>query len=279
MKGIIVIILAATLLAVPFIVTQTITQEIVEPPAPAPSGGGGEPSIYSVKTNLFGIKKTYYTEYDGDLQRTIEGTSQDGNLTITIPSRTTALGEDGKRLKTLEVAINESPPAPPKDVNIIGLAYSFNPIGATFDPPIIFTWSYDQYALPKGVAEKDLVLAYYIDGEWIELECVVDTVNNTITASVKHFTTFAIMVTVPKPAPVIAPPAPPLAPTPTPEPEPVVEPAPVVEPVVPAPGPEPAPVEPVVPEAPPWGLIGGLIAVILIGLAIWLVKRQKSRRI
>ncbi|GAI11022.1 unnamed protein product, partial [marine sediment metagenome] len=58
-------------------------------------------------------------------------------------------------------------------------------------------------ALPEGVAEEDLVIAYYDEeaGEWVELDCVVDTVNNIITASVAHFTTFAIIGTVTPPAP------------------------------------------------------------------------------
>ncbi|GAI76990.1 unnamed protein product, partial [marine sediment metagenome] len=211
---------------------------------------------------------------------TIEGTSEDGNLTVTIPRHTSALGEDGKRLKTLEVAIDESPPAPPEDANIIGLAYNFNPAGATFDPPITFTWSYDPDALPEGVAEKDLVLAYYDKdaGKWVELDCVVDTKNNTITASVKHFTTFALIVIVPEPEPEPAP-APLPAPMPIPAPEPVPEPAPAP---VPVPEPEapvvtPPVVPPAAPEAPPWGLISGLIAAaILAGLAIWLVRRQRA---
>ena len=56
-------------------------------------------------------------------------------------------------------------------------------------------WSYDPDTLPEGVAEEDLAIAYYDKeaGQWVELECVVDTENNTITASVSHFTTFAIL--------------------------------------------------------------------------------------
>jgi len=51
------------------------------------------------------------------------------------------------------------------------------------------------------VAEEDLLLAYYDEGtgEWVELDGVVDTANNTITASVPHFTTFAVIGTVPAP--------------------------------------------------------------------------------
>jgi len=98
-------------------------------------------------------------------------------------------------IRSLTADVDESPPPPPEDANIIGLPYDFGPDGATFDPPITFTWTYDPEALPEGVAEEDLVIAYYDEdaGEWVELDCVVDTENNVITASVPHFTCFAII--------------------------------------------------------------------------------------
>ncbi|MBA7631740.1 hypothetical protein ES703_39275 [subsurface metagenome] len=55
------------------------------------------------------------------------------------------------------------------------------------------------------MAEEDLVLAWYDEAadRWVELDyCVVDTENNTITASIEHFTTFAIIGVVIPPEPV-----------------------------------------------------------------------------
>ena len=52
-----------------------------------------------------------------------------------------------------------------------------------------------------------MILAFYDEatGKWIELEgCVVDPVTNTITASVNHFTTFAIIGAPPPPPPAPA---------------------------------------------------------------------------
>jgi len=56
-------------------------------------------------------------------------------------------------------------------------------------------YTYDPDALPEGVADENLVLAYYdeVVGGWVTLDCIVDTVNHTITASASHFTTFAIL--------------------------------------------------------------------------------------
>jgi hypothetical protein len=69
------------------------------------------------------------------------------------------------------------------------------PAGATFDPEITFEFSYDDSDIPEGVDEEDMVIAYYDEDtdEWVELDCEVDRVHNTITAHVSHFTTFAIV--------------------------------------------------------------------------------------
>jgi len=163
--------------------------------------GAGPTPQAPVETNLFGIEESFEISSDGEIEETIEATSEDGNLTITIPEGTKALDKDGESLESLEAAVDESPPSPPEDAHVVGLAYDFGPDGATFDPPITFTWSYDPDALPEGVAEEDLVIAYYDEGsgKWVELSGTVDTENNTITASISHFTTFAI-IGAPEPA-------------------------------------------------------------------------------
>jgi len=99
------------------------------------------------------------------------------------------------RLTTLSVTVNEDPPPPPENKNIIGLTYNFEPHGATFDPPITLTFTYDPANIPEGVAEKDLVLAFYDqeNGVWVELECTCDPDTNCIIACVSHFTQFAIL--------------------------------------------------------------------------------------
>jgi hypothetical protein len=167
---------------------------------PPPPAAGGAPTLSST---LFGTTGTTIISGTGIIQRTIEATTADGKLTATFPRGTRALDKNGNALSSLMAAVDANPPPAPAKTNIIGLAYNFGPAGATFDPGITFTWRYDPETLPQGVAEKDLVLAYYdtAAGKWVELECVVDTENNKITATVTHFTTFAILATIPpKPA-------------------------------------------------------------------------------
>ena len=168
---------------------------------PGPVAPAAAPSMPTLQITLFGTTATYAIGSNGEIQQTIQATSQDGMLTITIPAGTIALDKNGNPLATLEVVVDESPPDPPEGAHIIGLAYDLKPDGATFNPPIILTWRYDADALPEGVAEEDLVIAYYDEttSEWVELDSVVDTENDTVTASIEHFTCFALLGTVTPP--------------------------------------------------------------------------------
>ena len=155
-------------------------------------GGGGRKYIHG---NIFGKESHFRISLNGEVEKAIEVTPEDGRLTMTIPEGTIAKGEDGKRLKSLEITTNENPPPPPEDAHIIGSPYSFGPAGANFDPPITVEFTYDPDTIPEGVNEEDLVLACYDEdtGEWIELECTVNPATHTITACMAHFTTFAII--------------------------------------------------------------------------------------
>jgi len=164
-------------------------------------GGGGGAGALQLNTNLFGSIGVYTINSEGIIQQQFQATSADGMLTVTIPAGTKALDKDGHPLLTMTAAVFANPPAPPENAYIIGLAYDFLPAGATFDPPITFTWTYDPLTLPTGVAEADLDIAYYdtATGTWIQLHGTVNTTTHTITAQVSHFTTFAIIGTI-KPA-------------------------------------------------------------------------------
>jgi len=208
------------------------------------------------------------------------------------------LTEELECLAEITMLIMEEPPPPPEDAHVIGLIYDFQPSGATFEPAITLTWNYDPSDIPEGIAEEDLVIAYYDEAadEWVELDCVVDTENKTITASVEHFTTFAIIgaVTPPQEEEVVPPPeeeeeVPPVeeeevAPLVEEEEAPPAEEEEEVPPVeeeeeeiappeVEKPEEEEAPPSPV---PTPWGLIGGIIAgVIVVGLVILYFVRRR----
>jgi len=173
-----------------------LTVTIAVPPEEEPSGvGGAAPPQPPVETNLFGITGSFEISDDGEVQETFTATSEDGMLTMTIVEGTIALDKDGEPLESLEASIDESPPDPPENCCIIALAFNFGPEGATFDPGITFEYTYDPAELPEGVAETDLVIAFYDADkkEWVTCDCTCDPEANCITACVCHFTTFAII--------------------------------------------------------------------------------------
>ena len=143
--------------------------------------------------------------------------SEDKIISITIPDGAIALDGEGNLLTDVDFIAAGSVPDPPEDASIIGLPYQLGPDGATFDPPATLIWSYDPTDIPDGVAEEELVIAYYDEGtdEWQQLEFEVDPGGDTLSAYIDHFSTFAVIAfSAPSPlteAPVSPPPVTPVA--------------------------------------------------------------------
>ncbi|MFC2043791.1 hypothetical protein ACFLT8_01085 [Chloroflexota bacterium] len=131
----------------------------------------------------------------GTMTQSATVTSADGMCRLNIGKNVRVMNKDGSPLSQINITEMSESPAPPEDVSIINLTYDLEPDGATFDPPVIIEFSYHPSGIPDGVDEDNLFIAYY-DKEstkWIEVEGIVNTLVKTITASVSHFTTFAIL--------------------------------------------------------------------------------------
>ncbi len=158
------------------------------------TGWSGEPTIdeYDNPVELVFVNSLSITaNFAPDL---IEFTSQDGLLNLLITEGTTALDAEDEPLTSVEFTADENPPSP-GEASIIGQAYNLEPDGARFDPPVTLTWRYTAADIPEGVAEENLVIAYYDENadEWVALDSVVDPIEDIIRASVRHLTTFAIL--------------------------------------------------------------------------------------
>ena len=132
----------------------------------------------------------------GVFTRSVTASSDDGKVRLDIAQGTIGKTKDGRPLSQISIKRMTSPPAPPSQANVIGLAYDFLPEGATFAPPVTVTFTYDPAAIPAGVAEEDLVIAFYdkATGLWVVLEDItVDPVTHTISGKISHFTAFAVI--------------------------------------------------------------------------------------
>lgn len=86
-------------------------------------------------------------------------------------------------------------PSPPEGAHLVGTVYDVAPDGVTFAPPATLRYSYDPATIPEGISEESLTIASYdsATGEWINLDGVVDTKANTITAKVSQIYDLAVL--------------------------------------------------------------------------------------
>jgi len=163
---------------------------ITLPPAGGGGGGGGPPLLPPGTISLAGL-----IDYRGKFTETVIAISFDDLCRLTIDKDTIGLTKDGKPLSEISMARMEAPPAPPEHAQFIGLVYDFGPDGATFNPAATLEYSYDPSDIPEGIAEENLVLAWWDAkaSEWVMLDSVVDPAANTITAPAGHFTAFATL--------------------------------------------------------------------------------------
>jgi hypothetical protein len=166
------------------------------------TGWSGEPTIKRNPAEIEVIRNIEITaNFAPDF---IDFTSEDGMLSVNIPAETTALDGGNEPLTSIEFAVVSNPP-PPYQGSVIAPAYDLEPSGATFEPPATLAWAYETAAIPEGVAEEDLVIAYYDEngGEWVELDSEVDPEQDLITTPIAHLTTFAVLAPPAAPSPVV----------------------------------------------------------------------------
>jgi hypothetical protein len=156
---------------------------------------GSTSDIYYLEVNQFGEEQAFRISRLGETLNTIEFISDCGSFIVTIPKGTRCLDDRGRRLEYLEAEICDSMPPLPSGCCLIGQAFSLEPDGTYFDPPIQVTFLYDSNDLNNGVTEEDLVIAccYESDVEWLFLQSEVDTDTMTAVANVNHLTTFALL--------------------------------------------------------------------------------------
>lgn len=163
-------------------------------PSPTPAAAvGGEPSPPPAVGDVSDI-----INEAGVFTKLFTLQSEDEQVNLTIPKGTT--GKTKKYEPLSEISITKvSPPDPPANAKFIGLTYNFKPDGATFDPPITITFTYNPAWIPKEVGPENLTIAYWdeVSKNWVELDAkdiTIDPERNTISAKVSHFTYFSVIV-------------------------------------------------------------------------------------
>jgi hypothetical protein len=145
------------------------------------------------------------TDLSGDVNSTgtftsgASASSANGEVTVNIPAGVTGLTAGGAPITQITIVpITTDLPALPSGGAAVGLYFDIQPSGSTFSSPITITVSYDPSLIPAGT---NPYVAWYNPAtrQWENLTTVsIDTVNHTITASVNHFSTFAVLAALSK---------------------------------------------------------------------------------
>jgi len=164
-------------------------------PTTPPPPSGGEPATYQIEIVLLSTKTEASVDSQGKLKTSVQVTSADGAISLSIDADTILLDKDGKPLQFIQAAIDPTLPLPPEGAYIVGAVYVLRPHGATFNPPLKLTISYDPEELPGGVRESNVYIAPYDEGTgwgmWHYKR--VDTENHRVTTQVNYFARFAIL--------------------------------------------------------------------------------------
>ncbi len=163
---------------------------------PAPEvANEGELSTYQLEIDLLGTRHEVSVDIQGRLKTSVELSSADGKISLSLNEGTLLMDKDENPLQTIHVAIDPSPPPPPGDAYIIGEVYDFGPEAANFNPSIKLTLSYNPGELPEGARESDVYIAYYQDTGWNMLRYKnVDTKNHRVTTQVNYFARYAVLI-------------------------------------------------------------------------------------
>ncbi|UCB43895.1 MAG: hypothetical protein JSV77_04410 [Dehalococcoidales bacterium] len=171
---------------------ENITITVNTPTPPAGSGGGGAPP----GTTFFHDK----VDPEGYFLQEASAWSADNLVKITILEGVKGLDAYGNPLTYVTIVEMEEPPYPTSDQTVIGPIYDFGPDGATFNPPINLTITYNPALIPEGVNEEDLAIVVWDTSImiWTKSPSVVDTENHTISAQIHSFSSYTIMTLPPE---------------------------------------------------------------------------------
>jgi hypothetical protein len=138
------------------------------------------------------------TTSGGVFTKAVSFQSADKSLTIDIPRNTVGKTKGGDPLPEVRITAVPVPPDPPQDMGFIGLNYDLEPDGATFDPPISITFTYNPNWIPAGLGPDSLTVGYYDTDtkQWVMLDAkdiTIDPATNTMTAKISHFTYYGVM--------------------------------------------------------------------------------------
>jgi hypothetical protein len=130
---------------------------------------------------------------NGALVDTMEFTSADGNMVMTIQQGTQVTGDDGNRVDLIVIETGELFVGTQDDYRVIDL-YRFDP-PVTFSQPVLLKLSYSPLSLANSRNEGELRLAIFEpeQGQWIVLPGSMDIASHTVQAMITRVSILGIL--------------------------------------------------------------------------------------
>lgn len=165
------------------------TRSLLPPSSPATL------AVSYLETDFFGSKAWFSLDINGKFPTALRTSAADGRLVFTLPAGTLLRDKNGLPLSTVTAAVNVNPPTAPPGSYLVGPAYTFGPAGAVINPAGVLVYDFSHDTLSAGTRPVELTWAFYEEttGSWVKIDSTVDTVRQTITAEVTHFTTFTVL--------------------------------------------------------------------------------------
>ena len=149
-------------------------------------GGGSGSGVTSLLDSMNG---------DGKIMSEVLAASADMKVRLTIPRDTIVRGAAGGDVNYLSIKKSTEPFGPCEGSQALGLYYEITPAGTTFEPEATLVFEYETAGLPANVSEDMLYIALWDPAArtWTDLEGDVNPGTNTVTISIEHLSTYALM--------------------------------------------------------------------------------------
>ena len=185
-----------------------VTTAAAAPPAGGTGGaigggiGGGIGGSAGLQLSTTGLVGSLSMDATGKALTSGEVKTSDSTLSLSIPAGTMIKSGAGAAQLSLSASVIPVPPAAPPSGAVV-LAFEMGPSGTTFTPAVSIQFAYIDDKVPAGMAESSLFIAMWDGAKWVKLASTVDTVNNTVTAQVEHFSSFGLLAQAQPPTVII----------------------------------------------------------------------------
>ncbi|MDN7024302.1 hypothetical protein FGU65_05245 [Methanoculleus sp. FWC-SCC1] len=182
--------------------TVQITPPVTPTPTPTPytpsGGGGGGGSSRSVTT--YEGSATVSTSSSGIVTRSIAVVASDDSGKLTLNAGVRALDADGNPISTISIERTGDVPAAPAGAlfSISGYVYECSPAGATFNPGLTLSATLSEEDWNRMIASGQVPTIKWFNAEtnaWEDVPTTVNPTTRTVSATVTHFSTFAVVYT------------------------------------------------------------------------------------